>query len=61
MDWRENCLFVADSNIESGGMIKLCLDGTAPQKLIANDKCSVVHGKAFDGHNLISQTENAIK
>lgn len=25
-----NCLFVADSNIESGGILKLLLDGTAP-------------------------------
>ena len=49
----ENCLFVADSNIESGGILKLSLDKTAPQKLIANDKCGVAHGIAFIGDNVI--------
>ena len=51
--YHENCLYVADSNEESGGITKFCLDGTAPQKVITNNQCAVAHGLAFDGPNLI--------
>lgn len=51
--YHENCLNVADSNEKSGGITKLCRDGTAPQKVITNNQCAVAHAVAFDGPNLI--------